>query len=71
MVEGLTSLLDKSLLRQEEQAEGEARFWMLQTLREFGLEHLNSEKEAEATRVDACAVLSATFGRSRSLFAGI
>jgi hypothetical protein len=49
LMEGLASLVDKSLLRQEEQAEGEARFWMLQTLREFGLERLNSEGEAEAT----------------------
>ena len=50
LLEGLTSLVDKSLLRQEEQAEGEARFWTLQTLREFGLERLNSEGEAEITR---------------------
>jgi predicted ATPase/class 3 adenylate cyclase len=34
MLEGMASLVDKSLLRQEEQATGETRFWMLQTLRE-------------------------------------
>jgi predicted ATPase len=50
LLEGLASLLDKSLLRQEEQAEGEARFWMLQTLREFGLERLAEAEETEATR---------------------
>jgi predicted ATPase len=50
LLEGLASLVDKSLLRQEEQTEGEARFWMLQTLREFGLERLRTAREEEATR---------------------
>ncbi|MGI9058178.1 MAG: tetratricopeptide repeat protein [Ktedonobacteraceae bacterium] len=50
ILEDLTSLVDKSLLRQEEQAEGEVRFWMLQTLREFGLEQLNSGGELEGSR---------------------
>jgi predicted ATPase len=50
MLEGMASLVDKSLLRQEEQAEGETRFWMLQTLREFGLERLTSGGERETTR---------------------
>ncbi len=50
MLEGMASLVDKSLLRQEEQAEGETRFWMLQTLREFGLEQLALRGELEATR---------------------
>ncbi len=50
ILEGLASLVDKSLLRQEEEAEGEPRFGMLQTLREFGLECLADAKETEATR---------------------
>jgi predicted ATPase/class 3 adenylate cyclase len=50
MLEGMASLVDKSLLRQEEQATGETRFWMLQTLREFGLEQLARCGELEATR---------------------
>src|SRR2546430_219436 len=50
MLEGLASLVDNSLLRQEEQAEGETRFWMLQTLREFGLEQLARSGELEVTR---------------------
>ena len=49
ILEGMASLVDKSLLRQEEQAEGETRFWMLQTLREFGLEQLTRSGELEAT----------------------
>ncbi|GAC1357003.1 MAG: LuxR family transcriptional regulator [Ktedonobacteraceae bacterium] len=51
MLEGMASLVDKSLLRQEEQAAGETRFWMLQTLREFGLEHLAKGGELEAARL--------------------
>jgi predicted ATPase len=51
VLEGLASLVDKSLLRQEEQAEGETRFWMLQTLREFGLERLTGTGELEVTRL--------------------
>ena len=50
MLEGMASLVDKSLLRQEEQAAGETRFWMLQMLREFGLEQLAKSGELEATR---------------------
>ncbi len=50
ILEELASLVDKSLLRQEERAEGETRFWMLQTLREFGLECLASTGELETTR---------------------
>ena len=50
VLDGLLSLVDKSLLRQEESAEGEPRFWMLQTLREFGLETLALAGETESTR---------------------
>jgi predicted ATPase/class 3 adenylate cyclase len=50
ILEGLASLVDKSLLRQEESTEGVARFWMLQVLREFGLEALAGAGESEVTR---------------------
>ena len=53
--DALEALVDKSLLRQEEQAEGELRYWMLQTVQEFGLECLARAGETEATR-DAHAV---------------
>jgi predicted ATPase len=36
----LISLVDKSLLQQREQDDGEPRFFILETLREFALEHL-------------------------------
>ena len=37
---GLTELVDHSLLRQTEEMAGEPRFWMLETIRAFGLEQL-------------------------------
>ncbi len=50
ILDGLLSLVDKSLLRQQESTEGEPRFWMLQLLREFGLEALAHAGESEVTR---------------------
>lgn len=50
ILEILASLVDKSLLQQREQVDGEPRFWMLQTLREYGLERLATEGEIETTR---------------------
>ncbi len=43
----LSSLLDKSLLREVENANGEARFGMLEMLREFGGEQLAASGESE------------------------
>src|SRR5579863_7459246 len=50
ILNGLLSLVDKSLLRQQASVDGEPRFWMLQTLREFGLEVLASAGEMKVTR---------------------
>ena len=47
---GLESLIDKSLLRVAEPDEAEPRFVMLGTLREYALEHLQSQGDAEQTR---------------------
>jgi predicted ATPase/class 3 adenylate cyclase/DNA-binding SARP family transcriptional activator len=46
----LTSLVDKSLLRRVEQANGEPRFAMLETIREYGREQLEANGETAATR---------------------
>ena len=40
LLDGLTALVDNSLLRQTETAEGEPRFAMLETIREYALEKL-------------------------------
>jgi predicted ATPase/DNA-binding CsgD family transcriptional regulator len=59
MLNGVASLLDKSLLVQTEQEGEEPRFHMLETLREFGLEHLSSNGErAAAVRAHAAYYLA-------------
>ncbi|MBI1851999.1 MAG: adenylate/guanylate cyclase domain-containing protein [Planctomycetes bacterium] len=50
VLDGIGSLVDKSLLRQEESADGDARFSMLQTICEFGRECLKESGEEAATR---------------------
>src|ERR671910_1697714 len=45
--EGVSSLLDKSLLRQEEGPNGEPRFVMLETVHEFAREKLHGSGETE------------------------
>jgi predicted ATPase/class 3 adenylate cyclase len=50
VLEGLSSLLDKSLLRQEEGIEGEPRFVMLETIREYARERLELSGEAAEVR---------------------
>ena len=47
LVDALDSLVEKSLVRQRQDSDGEPRFWMLKTIREFGLEQLDSAGELE------------------------
>jgi predicted ATPase/DNA-binding CsgD family transcriptional regulator len=49
VMEGLASLIDKSLLHQTEQEGEEPRFLMLETIREYGLEVLAASGEIERT----------------------
>ncbi|MGI8551760.1 MAG: ATP-binding protein [Dehalococcoidia bacterium] len=50
LLDGLQSLVDKSLIRQQETDAGTPRFWMLQTIREYGLEQLAAREELETVR---------------------
>ena len=50
VLDGVASLIDKSLLRQTEQEGEEPRLLMLETIREYGLEALASSGDMESTR---------------------
>ena len=52
---GLASLVDHSLVRQQEGVEGEPRFTMLETLREYALERLEVSGESERLRKEHAA----------------
>lgn len=47
VLDGVASLVDKSLLQQKEMADAEPRFAMLETITEFGLEQLLTSGETE------------------------
>lgn len=50
VLEGMASLVDKSLAQQVEQAEKDTRFTMLSTIREYALERLAESGDISATR---------------------
>jgi predicted ATPase/DNA-binding CsgD family transcriptional regulator len=50
ILDGVASLMDKSLLQQTEREGEEPRLMMLETIREYGLECLTSSREVELTR---------------------
>jgi predicted ATPase/DNA-binding CsgD family transcriptional regulator len=59
VMDGITSLLDKSLLQQSEQETQEPRFGMLETIREYGFECLQeSEEIADCQQAHALYFLS-------------
>jgi len=50
LLDGMASMVDKSLLQQVEEAQREPRFMMLETIREYGLEKLQASEEDALTR---------------------
>ncbi|CAN5758019.1 hypothetical protein BH18ACT15_BH18ACT15_03090 [soil metagenome] len=50
VLEALSSLVDKSLVRQRPDGRGEARFSLLETIREYACERLEGSGESEAAR---------------------
>jgi tetratricopeptide (TPR) repeat protein len=50
VADGIAALLDKSLLRREESVDGEPRFMMLETIREYAQEKLRASGENEIIR---------------------
>ncbi len=49
-LDGITSLIDKSLLIQKEQPDGEARFRLLEVVRDYAIESLETAGEAQSIR---------------------
>ena len=50
VLDGMASMVDKSLAQQSEQSSGEPRFVMLETIREYGLEQLAASSERKPRR---------------------
>ncbi|MGA8151785.1 MAG: protein kinase [Terriglobales bacterium] len=50
LLDGMASMLDKSLVQQTEHATGESRFVMLETIREYAQEKLETSGEAASTK---------------------
>src|SRR6202521_1372507 len=50
LLDAIASMVDKSLAQQVEQAKGESRFAMLETIREYALEKLEASKEGTLTK---------------------
>ncbi len=64
VLDGMASLVDKSLVGQIETTYGESRFVLLDTILEYGLEHLSASGEESATRrahAAYCLVLAEDF----------
>jgi predicted ATPase/class 3 adenylate cyclase len=47
LLQGITSLVEKSLLREREDPDGEPRFWMLETIGEYAREQLDKQGAKE------------------------
>ena len=50
LLDGMASMVDKSLVQQVEQTKGESRFVMLETIREYALEKLKASGEEALTK---------------------
>jgi predicted ATPase/class 3 adenylate cyclase len=65
-LEGLASLADNSLLRQVEGEDGEPRFVMLETIKEYAVERLDDLPELSAATQRAYAAYFADFAQRRA-----
>jgi predicted ATPase/class 3 adenylate cyclase len=69
-LDGLTALVDKSLLRQEAGTDGAPRFMMLETIREYALERLVASGEEAALRQQHAQYYLALAERAEPLLHG-
>jgi predicted ATPase/class 3 adenylate cyclase len=70
---GITSLVDKSLVRQSDQGADEPRFTMLETIREFAVEYFrgHAEDEAAVRRAHAAFFADVALAARAQLSAGV
>lgn len=70
ILDGLASLIDQSLLRQERRSDGEARFVMLETIREYGLERLAASGDDNSVQRQHASYFLALAERAEPEFQG-
>ena len=68
VLDGITSLVEKHLLRPEDGTDGEPRFGMLETIREFAAERLQASGEADALAARHAAYFLALAERALPTF---
>ena len=66
----ITRLVDKSLVTMDREAEGESRYSMLETVRQYALERLNEGSEADAARTRHLAFYLALAEQAQARLAG-
>jgi len=69
LLDGMASMVDKSLIQQVEQVKGESRFVMLETIREYTLEKLKASGEEPLTKrahAAYCLVLAEEYAMEES-----
>jgi non-specific serine/threonine protein kinase len=70
ILDGISSLLDQSLVREMDQTDGGPRFTMLETIREYGLERLTASGEALELRRRHASFFLALAERAEALLHG-
>ncbi|MGH9969245.1 MAG: ATP-binding protein, partial [Pyrinomonadaceae bacterium] len=70
ILESLASLVDKSLLDQKEQADGEPRFTMLETFKEYGLAQLEAGRETSNVRAHHANFFLALIEQAEPMLSG-
>ena len=64
ILDGLSSLVEQEPTSQKEDPDGEPRFWMLETIREYALDSLDTTGEARRVSMALCIALSERRGGS-------
>jgi len=70
VLDRITRLVDKSLVTMDREAEGETRYSMLETVRQYALERLNEGSEADSARSRHLAFYLALAEQSQARLAG-